>query len=119
MQHLQGLLKDEDLAKKVYLIVDDQNGGEEFALYESLVTPINTALNEVGNRLECENVSDLYRNLRDVVVTRSLIKLAVMTKVYLVTVMGVVEQLQSSLEKIEKVHLPKNDNKSKQKTIIT
>lgn len=93
IQHIAALIGDTELATKVNLIpniVKHHNKPDD--IYQSLVDPINNAINEYGrNNSEFNALSNLY-------LTRKELKQPIMTLNYNVSVFGMKEQLYNSLK---------------------
>jgi DNA-directed RNA polymerase len=109
IQHFAGLLLDYELASQVNLIkVEDDDRVKD--LYQSLVKPINKAINIYGMDNSFE-----YSELMDVKLTRKELKSLIMTKSYNVTTYGMKGQLMNKFEKSEnkrKITGINKDNKS-------
>ncbi len=92
IQHLAGLMQDHELGTRVNLISQtDESKVED--LYQSLVDPINKALNEYGeSHIE-------YVELSTLKLDRSILKLSIMTKVYNITIFGITRQIEDVLKK--------------------
>jgi DNA-directed RNA polymerase len=88
IQHLAALMKDLELGANTNLISSKMEDKPE-DIYETLLEPINNAINEFGE----ENVE--YPMLSLVKLTRKEVKIPIMTKVYNVTKYGISNQLQS------------------------
>lgn len=111
IQHLSAILQDIDMGTHVNLIKksESEDVGD---LYETVVNPINLAINKVG--LD----DSMYKELKNVKLTRQILKPSIMTQVYAVTVYGIFEQLKSQFRK-EKVINPtekRKDGKDKYTT---
>lgn len=91
IQHLAALMKDLELGTNTNLIEStmDEKPGD---IYETLLEPINKAINVFGE----ENIQ--YSMLSLVKLTRKEVKTPIMTKVYNVTKYGISNQLQSILK---------------------
>lgn len=88
IQHLAALMKDLELGTNTNLIestIEEKPGD----IYETLLEPINKAINKFGE----ENIE--YAMLSLVKLTRKEVKAPIMTKVYNVTKYGISNQLQS------------------------
>jgi DNA-directed RNA polymerase len=88
IQHLAGLMKDLELGANTNLVKSTikQKPGD---VYQTLLEPINKAINEFGkNNIE-------FSMLSLVKLTRKEVKTPIMTKVYNVTKYGISKQLQS------------------------
>ena len=92
IQHLAGLLRDEELSREVNL--QEQSESDSVAdIYSKLALPINEEINRVG-------IEDYkYINLRYVKLPRSVLKKPIMTKTYSVTKYGILEQLREHFTK--------------------
>lgn len=104
IQHLAALLKDIDIGKKVNLIPQTDNDVVQ-DIYFDLIDPINKAINEYGkNNIE-------YEKFINIKLRREHVKIPIMTKNYNVSIIGIANQLRSSLKKIDKLYMvPTNDN---------
>lgn len=94
IQHLAALIQDLESGMKVNLIPQNMsdNVGD---IYSELINPINNAINLFGeNKLE-------YSEFKKIKLNRKHLKLPIMTKIYNVSVIGIADQLRSSLDKIE------------------
>jgi hypothetical protein len=94
IQHLSALLLDFETGKKVNLTPQTNNDNVQ-DLYADLVGPINKAINKYG-----ENNKE-YHKFVDIKLGRDHLKPPIMTKVYNVTLIGVVNQLKSKFNKIK------------------
>lgn len=98
IQHLAALMKDLELGSQTNLIPSKMEEGPG-DIYDSLLEPINKAINKFGE----ENLD--YSLLSLVKLTRKEVKRSIMTKVYNVTVYGISQQLQGLFEdSISKEH---------------
>lgn len=95
IQHLAGLLKDQEVGERVNLISQDDN--EDVAdIYSDLIKPINEAINQYGeSHKDCESFK--YIELK-----REHIKTPIMTKNYNVSTIGIANQLRSKFKQIHK-----------------
>ena len=91
IQHLAALMKDLELGSQTNLIPSKMEEGQG-DIYDSLLEPINKAINKFGE----ENLE--YSLLSLVKLTRKEVKRSIMTKVYNVTVYGISQQLQGLFE---------------------
>jgi DNA-directed RNA polymerase len=108
MQHLSAILQDINMGTHVNLIKksESENVGD---LYETVVNPINVAINEVGLK------DPLYKELKDVKLSRQILKPSIMTQVYAVTVYGIFRQLKSQFRKEKVIHPTEKRKDGKEK----
>jgi DNA-directed RNA polymerase, mitochondrial len=95
IQHFAALLKDLELGSKVNLIPQEESD-EVGDIYNEITDPINRAINKYGE----DNPE--YFNLSMIKLTRKILKISIMTKVYNVTNYGIANQLKDNLTKIKK-----------------
>lgn len=101
IQHIAAIIGDTELATKVNLIPKIvQNNDKPDDIYQSLVEPINNAINKCGRE------KDGFKALSNLWLTRKELKQPIMTLNYNVSVFGMKEQLYNSL----KVTKPITDN---------
>jgi hypothetical protein len=93
IQHLSTLLKDEELAKKVNL-TPQTNSDSVKDIYSEIKDDINKAINKYGI------MNPDFSYLTDVKLTRDILKVSIMTKVYNVTTYGISKQLQNKLQAV-------------------
>lgn len=94
IQHLAGLIKDEELGKEVNLIKQDENS-EPGDIYSTLLWVINANIQELGSRDES------LSNLAKVALNREIVKRPIMTKTYNATVTGMRDSLAEKLVAIK------------------
>ena len=96
IQHLTAIIRDINLANHVNLI--EQNEYSKPAdLYNQIKEPLNSLIREEGMK---ENSS--YPNLKNIELTRKIIKVLVMIKPYDAKILGMKENLENVLPKITK-----------------
>ena len=93
IQHLATLLLDKELAKKVNL-TPQTNSEDVQDIYSEIMVDINKAINKYGI------LNPDFSSLTDVKLTRDILKVSIMTKVYNVTTYGIALQLQNKLKTI-------------------
>jgi DNA-directed RNA polymerase len=98
------MLHDINLATHVNLLTKKENDKVN-DLYQSMVSPINNEVNSLGK------TNPLYSKLKNIMLTRDILKRSIMTQVYSVTVNGISKQLIKHFKK-EKVIDPKEKNKN-------
>jgi hypothetical protein len=91
IQHLATLLLDKELAKKVNL-TPQTNSDDVQDIYSEIMVDINKAINNYGI------LNPDFSSLADVKLTRDILKLSIMTKVYNVTTYGIALQLKNKLQ---------------------
>ena len=108
IQHLAALIQDYELGSRVNLIPqqDHESVGD---VYEGLVGGINAKINNYsdGKEMSDENAC-WYEQLKQVKLTRSILKQPIMTKTYNVTNYGIAKQLESHFEIEKKTIVGKN-----------
>jgi DNA-directed RNA polymerase len=87
LQHLAAMLKDSQIGALVNLISKSEDESVS-DIYEVLVNPINKEINKVG-----KNKNNNHPLLKDVKLTRDILKPSIMTTVYNVTISGIYDQL--------------------------
>jgi len=87
LQHLAAMLKDSQIGALVNLISKSEDESVS-DIYEVLVNPINKEINKVG-----KNKNNNHPLLKDVKLTRDILKPGIMTTVYNVTISGIYDQL--------------------------
>ena len=93
IQHLATLLLDKELAKKVNL-TPQTNSDNVQDIYSEIMVDINKAINNYGI------LNPDFSSLADLKLTRDILKLSIMTKVYNVTKHGIASQLENKLQTI-------------------
>lgn len=93
IQHLATLLLDKELAKKVNL-TPQTNSDNVQDIYSEIMVDINKAINNYGI------LNPDFSSLADVKLTRDILKVSIMTKVYNVTTHGIASQLENKLQTI-------------------
>lgn len=93
IQHLATLLLDKELAKKVNL-TPQTNSDNVQDIYSEIMVDINKAINNFGV------LNPDFSSLADVKLTRDILKVSIMTKVYNVTTHGIAVQLENKLQTI-------------------
>jgi DNA-directed RNA polymerase len=86
-------LLDKELAKKVNL-TPQTNSEDVQDIYSEIMVDINKAINKYGI------LNPDFSSLTDVKLTRDILKVSIMTKVYNVTTYGIALQLQNKLKTI-------------------
>lgn len=93
IQHLATLLLDKELAKKVNLTPQTNSDNVQY-IYSEIMIDINKAINNYGI------LNPDFSSLADVNLTRDILKVSIMTKVYNVTTHGIASQLENKLQTI-------------------
>jgi len=93
IQHLATLLLDKELAKKVNL-TPQTNSDDVQDIYSEMMVDINKAINKYGI------LNPDYSSLAEVKLTRDILKVSIMTKVYNVITYGISEQLKNKLQPV-------------------
>lgn len=101
IQHIAALLQDEELAKKVNLISNEED--KVMDIYSEMIGPVHQYIKEEVEK----NPSDYKLGL--IKINRKQTKPCIMTISYNVTVRGVADQLTNSVEKIKLDNLKKSE----------
>jgi len=103
VQHFAAMLLDLELSKYVNLVNTNDSVND---FYSQLIPSINQAIKDSYK----DNVKNI--KFQDINLNRALLKRVIMTKSYNVTTYGITEQLKSKLEKVQKVIIVKDKEKT-------
>jgi DNA-directed RNA polymerase len=106
IQHLAAMLQDINIGTHVNLLSKTENDDVN-DLYETVVEPLNEAINKVGRE------NPLYSPLANVKLNRKIIKTPIMTQVYSVTVDGIYRQLIKKFKKELVINTTNKTNEGK------
>jgi len=93
IQHLATLLLDKNPAKKVNM-TPQTNSEDVQDIYSDIMVDINKAINKYGI------LNPYFSSLAVVKLTRDIVKVSIMTKVYNVTTYGIALQLKNKLQTV-------------------